>query len=80
MNFFKKFISGITGYLVLYGEVTREIGGITADFFKTLERQALVREFQASYANLPPELRTPAVHAAFDSSASRLSNNAKRLG
>ena len=35
MNFFKKFISGITGYLVLYGEVTREIGGVTADFFKT---------------------------------------------
>lgn len=35
MNFFKKFIAGITGYLVLYGEVTKEIGGITADFFKT---------------------------------------------
>lgn len=49
------------------------------DFFKTLERQALVREFQASYANLPPELRTPAVHAAFDSSASRLSSNYRLL-
>lgn len=49
------------------------------DFFKTLERQALVREFQASYTDLPAALQTPAVRAAFDSSASHMSANYRLL-
>ncbi|MFN8301578.1 MAG: DUF3667 domain-containing protein [Saprospiraceae bacterium] len=49
------------------------------DFFKTLERQALVREFQASYTDLPAALQTPAVRAAFDSSALHMSANYRLL-
>ncbi len=35
MNFFKKFISSIAGYLVLYAQVAATIGRIAADFFKS---------------------------------------------
>jgi hypothetical protein len=35
MNFFRKVISTITGYLVLYAQVAAEIGRIAAGFFKS---------------------------------------------
>ncbi|MBN8220776.1 MAG: hypothetical protein J0L53_07610 [Spirochaetes bacterium] len=34
MNFFRKFTSAVTGYLVLYAGVAAEIGRYAADFFK----------------------------------------------
>ncbi len=46
MSLLRKLTSTITGYLVLYGEVTREIGGIVADFFKN--RWARLRALPAS--------------------------------
>lgn len=60
-------------------EQDEQKGGNAGDFFKTIERQALVREFQTSYSNLPDSLQTPAVRAAFDSSAARLSSNYRLL-
>jgi hypothetical protein len=35
MNVFRKFITLITGYLVLYAQVSAEIGRIAADFFRS---------------------------------------------
>ncbi len=46
MNFFRKFISAITGYLVLYAQVAATIGRIAADFFR--DRWARFRQMAAS--------------------------------
>ena len=46
MNFFKKFISSITGYLVLYAQVAATIGRIAADFFR--DRWARLRQMPLS--------------------------------
>lgn len=49
------------------------------DFFKTLERQAIIREFQTSFADLPDSLQTPVVRSAFDSSAAQLGSEYRLL-
>ncbi|AFM10958.1 hypothetical protein [Turneriella parva] len=46
MNFFKKFIASIAGYLVLYAQVAATIGRIAADFFK--DRWARFRQMPYS--------------------------------
>jgi hypothetical protein len=46
MNFFKKFIASITGYLVLYAQVAATIGRIAADFFR--DRWARLRQMPLS--------------------------------